>query len=422
MSGLKVAGPRGADDILPGTVEAWQRVEATMRSLLARYGFSEIRTPMFEHTDLFQRGVGEDTDVVAKEMYTFTDRGGRSVTLRPEGTAGVVRAWLEHGMHAGAQPTKLGYVSAPMFRYDRPEAGRYRQFHQMGVEVLGAASPMADAEVIAVAHALIADTGLKGAVARLNSVGDGACRPGYREALRRYYAPHLETLCADCRVRYERNPLRLLDCKKASCTPLVAGAPSTLDALCAECAEHFAGVQAFLAAADVPLEVDPGIVRGLDYYTRTVFEVAHPTLGALCGGGRYDGLVEELGGPPTPAVGFALGVERLLLAAREAGVERPAEGGVDVFLVCPSDDLRPDVFRTVMAWRGAGLMAEADLMGRSFRAQMRHADRIGARYAGVLGAEEKAHGTVSLRDMASGGQEEVPGGEAAAWLLARLRP
>jgi histidyl-tRNA synthetase len=380
----------------------------------------EIRTPMFEHTDLFQRGVGEDTDVVAKEMYTFTDRGGRSVTLRPEGTAGVVRAYLEHGMHAGAQPAKLGYVSAPMFRYDRPEAGRTRQFHQMGVEVLGAASPMADAEAIAVAHSLIAETGLPESLVRLNSVGDSVCRPAYREKLRAYYAPHLDELCPDCRLRYERNPLRLLDCKEPSCAPLVAGAPSPLDSLCAECAEHFAGVQAFLTAAAVPFAVDASIVRGLDYYTRTVFEVVHPTLGALCGGGRYDGLVEELGGPATPAVGFALGVERLLLAAREAGVDGGAEAGPDVFLVCASEELRPEAFRMVTAWRAAGLAAETDLVGRSFRAQMRHADRLRARFAGVLGADEQARGTVALRDMASGAQEEVAAGEAAAWLQSRL--
>lgn len=421
MSALKVAAPRGTEDILPGAIEAWQAVEATTRALFRAFGFIEVRTPLFEHTDLFQRGVGEDTDVVAKEMYTFTDRGGRSVTLRPEGTAGVVRAYLERGLHAGSQPAKLGYVSAPMFRYDRPEAGRSRQFHQMGVEVLGSASPMADAEVITLARSLIVRAGLAEATVRLNSVGDDACRPAYREKLRAHYAPHLDELCADCRVRYDRSPLRLLDCKKPSCQPLVLGAPSTLDALCAECAEHFAGVQAFLGAAEVPFAVDASIVRGLDYYTRTVFEVVHPALGALCGGGRYDGLVAELGGAPTPAVGFALGVERLILAVREAGGLVPAEAGPDVFIVCPTDDLRPAAFRLATSWRDAGLAAETDLVGRSFRAQMRHADRLKARYTAVLGQDEAARGTVALRDMASGAQEEVRAEASAAWLQAHLR-
>ncbi len=416
-----MAAPRGTDDILPGAVEAWQAVEATMRELMRVFGFAEIRTPMFERTDLFQRGVGEDTDVVMKEMYTFTDRGDRSLTLRPEGTAGVVRAYLERGLHAGPQPAKLAYVSAPMFRYDRPQAGRSRQFHQMGVEVLGAASAAADAEVIAMARALIARTGLSEAAARLNSVGDATCRPIYRERLRAYYAPHLDELCPDCRVRFERSPLRLLDCKQPSCAPLIAGAPSTIDSLCEACAEHFAGVRALLEAAGVPFAVDPSIVRGLDYYTRTVFEIVHPTLGALCGGGRYDGLVEELGGAPTPAVGFALGVERLILAAQEAGKAPGAAAGPDVFIVCPAEDLRPAAFRLAMAWREAGLAAETDLASRSFRAQMRHADRLGARFTAVLGPDEAARAAVALRDMRSGEQEEVAQDAAAAWLLSRVR-
>ncbi len=419
MSAQRIAAPRGTQDILPGSVESWQRLEATTRALLRRHGFREIRTPMFEHTDLFQRGVGEDTDVVAKEMYTFTDRGGRSVTLRPEGTAGVVRAYLEHGMQAGPQPVKLAYVSAPMFRYDRPEAGRYRQFHQMGVEILGAAAPMADAEAIAVARALLADSGLPDTRVHLNSVGDGACRPAYRDSLRAYYAPHLDELCAACRVRYERNPLRLLDCKEPDCTVLAASAPSPLDALCPPCREHLDGVRALLAVEGVPYEIDPGIVRGLDYYTRTVFEVVHPTLGALCGGGRYDGLVEELGGPATPAVGFALGVERLLLALAETAVVPAPPARPDVFLIAASDALRTDAARLVADWRAAGVAAETDLLGRSFRAQMRHADRLGAPFVAVLGADEALRGAVALRDMAAGNQEEVATDRVVAWLRER---
>jgi histidyl-tRNA synthetase len=418
MSATKVLAPRGVADILPDTVAAWQTVEATTRRLFARFGFSEIRTPMFEHTDLFIRGVGEDTDIVAKEMYTFTDRGGRSVTLRPEGTAGVVRAYLERGLHAGPQPAKLGYVSAPMFRYDRPETGRYRQFHQMGVEVLGSGLPVADAEVVTLAQRLIEESGLTGATVRLNSVGDAVCRPEYRLRLRAYYEPHLSELCADCKVRYERNPLRLLDCKQPSCTPFIAGAPTVLDSLCDGCRAHLEGVQAFLTAAGVPYALDPTIVRGLDYYTRTVFEVVHPTLGALCGGGRYDNLVEQLGGPPTAAVGFALGVERLLLALREAGVE-PLVEPPTVFVVCAAETLQPEAFRLATAWREAGIAVEIDLMGRSFRAQMRQADRLQARYVAVLGPDEAARGAVSVRDMRTGNQEEVDATGVVAWLEAR---
>jgi histidyl-tRNA synthetase len=421
MSALRLTAPRGVADVLPQAAGAWQRLEAVARDVFRRYGFAEIRTPMFEATELFLRSVGEDTDIVAKEMYTFVDRGGRSVTLRPEGTAGVVRAYLEHGMNAGPQPVKLCYVSAPMFRYDRPEAGRYRQFHQMGVEVLGAAAPAADAEVIAAAHALIADAGLPDAAVRLNSVGDAACRPAYRERLRDHYRPHLEALCPDCRVRFDRNPLRLLDCKQPQCAPFIASAPTLADALCDACRAHLDEVQALLTAARIPFRLDPGIVRGLDYYTRTVFEVVHPTLGALCGGGRYDGLVEELGGPPTPAVGFALGVERLLLALGERGVEAPAQAP-EVFVACAAEELRQEAFRTAMAWRGQGVAAEVDLLGRSFRAQMRHADRLGARFVAVVGRSEVERGTVTVRDMGAGTQEEVEAAGAVAYLRQRLAP
>jgi histidyl-tRNA synthetase len=411
MSSPRLAAPRGMPDILPPEVAQWRRVEAIARQVFSQAGFQEIRTPLVEATELFLRGVGEATDIVDKEMYTFVDRGGRSVTLRPEGTAGVVRAYLEHGMYAGPQPTKLSYVSAPMFRYDRPEAGRYRQFFQTGVEVLGAASPTADAEVVATAHRLIVEAGLGEATVRLNSVGDDACRPRYREALLAYYRPHLKELCPDCQVRYHRNPLRLLDCKEASCAPLVAAAPSILDALCSDCRAHLEGVEELLQAAGVPFQVDPRIVRGLDYYTRTVFEVVHPRLGAVCGGGRYDGLVEQLGGPPTPAVGFALGMERLLLALREAGVEVPSPSPT-VFLVCAAPELRPQAFALLTRWRAAGVWAEMDLADRSLRAQMRHADRLGVRYVAVYGPSEAQAGAITVREMATGTQTALPLDEA----------
>lgn len=420
MSQVKVPRPRGVDDLLPDAAGAWQRLDVVARAVCRRFGFHEIRTPIFEHTDLFLRGVGEDTDIVAKEMYTFVDRAGRSLTLRPEGTAGAVRAYIEGGLQAAPQPVKLFYSSAPMFRYDRPAVGRYRQFHQTGVEVFGAASPAADAEVIALAHTLFAEAGLPRAEVRLNSVGCPTCRPTYRERLLAYYRPHLGNLCADCRVRYERNPLRLLDCKVPSCASLAAGAPAVSEALCAGCAAHFAALRELLSAADVPFATDPGIVRGLDYYTRTVFEVVSGDGGALCGGGRYDGLVETLGGPAVAAVGFALGIERLLDAlVRARG--RAADGdGPDVFVVGTGDGALPDALRVASGLRAAGLSAEFDLAGRGIRAQMRHADRIDARFVAVLGEEEAARGVVAVREMRTGAQEDVAADGLAQWVKERV--
>ncbi len=417
---MKVARPRGVDDLLPDAAGAWQRLDMLARSVCHRFGFHEIRTPVFEHTDLFLRGVGEDTDIVAKEMYTFPDRAGRSLTLRPEGTAGVVRAYLEGGLQAAPQPIKLFYASAPMFRYDRPAVGRYRQFHQTGVEVFGAASPAADAEVITLAHALFAEAGLTQAEVRLNSVGCPTCRPRYRERLLAYYRPHIDNLCADCRVRYERNPLRLLDCKVPSCARLAAGAPTVSEYLCEGCAAHFATLRELLSTADVPFTADPGIVRGLDYYTRTVFEVVSGDAGALCGGGRYDGLVETLGGPSVPAVGFAIGIERLLDAlARAGGRAEPGEGPC-VFVVCAGEGLLADTLRLTSRLRAAGVSAEFDLLGRGVRAQMKHADRIRARFVMVLGEEEAERRVVAIRDMRTGVQEDVAADAVAEWVKERV--
>lgn len=405
--------PRGTNDILPDEAARWRHVESLYRRTFLCAGYGEIRTPVFEHTELFQRGVGADTDIVEKEMYSFTDRGGRSVTLRPEGTAPVVRAYLEHGLHGQPQPIKLFYVSSPMFRYDRPQAGRYRQFHQAGAEVFGAADPAADAEVIALAAGFFRALGLRGFSVRLNSIGCPGCRPAYRERLRTYYAPHLGAVCDDCRRRFEQNPLRLLDCKRDRA--LAAGAPSVLEHLCGDCASHFRAVQEYLHDLGVDFVLDPGIVRGLDYYTRTVFEVVHGQLGAqssLCGGGRYDGLVEACGGPPTPAVGFALGMERLLLTLQQEGVALPVSGGLDVFVAIAggageADQARRAAAVLVARLRAEGVSADMDLAGRSLKAQMRYAAKYPARFVAIMGEEELARGTVALRDMERGTQEEL---------------
>ncbi len=400
--------PRGTNDILPGDASRWRAVESVIHRTAARYGYGEVRTPLFEHTELFQRGVGDDTDIVEKEMYTFLDRGRRSLTLRPEGTAAVVRAYLEGGLAAGSQPVKLYYVSSPMFRYDRPQAGRYRQFHQAGVEVFGTAEPSADAEVIALAVDIFAALGLRGLEVRLNSLGCPACRAAYRDRLRDYFRPRLDQACEDCRRRFDRNPLRLLDCKVDRA--LAAGAPAMTEHLCDDCTRHFRAVQSYLRALGVRCAIDPGIVRGLDYYTRTVFEVVHPGLGAqssLCGGGRYDGLVEALGGPPTSAVGFAIGMERLLLALEAEGVTLPKPAGPDVFVAAAGEATRGEAMALTARLRREGLSAETDLCGRSLKAQMKHAGRLGAAFAVVVGEEELARGAVVLRDMARGEQENV---------------
>ncbi len=406
----KYKAPRGTQDVLPEVSWRWQRVEATFRDICRRYGYGEIRTPIFEDTELFVHGTGEGTEIVTKQMYSFEDRGGRSLTLRPEGTPSVVRAFLEHG-RASAGVQKFYYI-APIFRYERPQAGRYRQHTQLGVEAIGAPGPDIDAEVIALYHDFLGEIGLQGAVTHISSIGCPTCRPALYHALREFFAPKLAELCDFCQARYERNPLRILDCKVPADVEARQGAPSALDHLCDECREHFAGVRTQLDAIVIPYEVDPTIVRGLDYYSRTAFEVIHPSLGAkdvIIGGGRIDGLAEMLGGPPTPGIGFGSGLERLLLVLGEEGTSP----GPDVYVAAASEEARPTAFRLALDLRRAGLSAEIDYTGRSLRAQMKEANRLGARVAALLGEEEMAAGTVTLRDMASGEQESVPAGHVA---------
>lgn len=417
-----IQAPRGMRDILPGEVERWQAVESSVHDLAARFGFREIRTPVVEHTEVFQRTVGEATDMVEKEMYTFTDRGGRSLSLRPEGTAAVMRAYLEHGLKSQPQPGKFYYI-APMFRYDRPQKGRYRQHTQFGAETIGSADPAADAEVLTLPIRLLQSVGLTEVEVHLNSVGDATCRPRYLAALRDYFRPHADELCEDCRRRLEHNPLRVLDCKRDGCHRIARGAPSSIDYLCDACAAHLEGVKRHFDLLGVRYAIDPFIVRGLDYYTRTAVEVFSGRLGAqnaMFGGGRYDGLAEQLGGPPTPGVGFGFGLDRMLLVAEQEGLVPPMDRGVEVMVVTIGDAARPEGVRLLDALRAGDIRAEGDLLGRDTRAQLKHADRTGARFALVLGDDELAAGTVTVREMQSGDQAAVPRTQVVSTLKTRL--
>lgn len=405
---MEIKAPRGMQDILPDETPRWRYVEARMRRVARQFGYREIRTPVVEHTEVFQRAVGEGTDIVDKEMYTFRDRGNRSLSLRAEGTAPVMRAFLEHNLGAAGLPVRVYYI-CPIFRYDRPQAGRYRQHTQFGAEVIGSPEPAADAEVLSLAVRLVQSLGLARFDVHLSSVGDQVCRPRYIEALRAYYRPHLEELCDDCRRRFEIAPLRLLDCKNPQDRRIAEGAPRILDYLCEPCRAHFAGVRAHLDALGLPYTVDPTIVRGLDYYTRTAWEAFSQALGAqdvIFGGGRYDGLAEQMGGPPVPGVGFGMGIERLLLVLAREGIALPDEPGPDVFLATAGVD-SPRALALADHLRAAGLAVEVDVMGRGLRAQMKQADRVRARFALVLGAAEAERGVAVLREMATGVQEEV---------------
>lgn len=406
---MELRRPRGTNDILPGEVERWQRLENVVRTVFDRHGYAEIRLPIFEHTEVFIRGVGETTDIVEKQMYTFEDQGGRSLTLRPEGTAPVVRAYLEHKLHGRGLPAKLYYIG-PMFRYERPQAGRYRQFHQFGAEAIGSDSALLDVEMMAIPVHIYRELGLKNFRIELNSIGCEVCRPAYRQALRDYLAARLDALCPTCVRRLERNPLRVLDCKEKSCIEASEGAPKSYEYLCAECGDHFAAVQQGLDALGLEYVVNYRLVRGLDYYTRTVFELVGLDLGAqdaLGGGGRYDGLVEACGGPPTPAVGFAAGIERVLLSLEKLGIARE-EPTLDAYVVVQGDTDRATALQLAFALRTAGLRVEMDYLNRSMRAQMRAAQRSGAVYTVILGENEIAAGTAVVKDMATGEQQEVP--------------
>lgn len=400
-------GVRGAPDILPVDVDRWQSVEAEARRILQDYSYQEIRTPIFERTELFIRGIGEGTDIVEKQMYTFQDRGKESLTLRPEGTAPVIRACLEHHLLTPGGVSKVYYIG-PMFRHERPQAGRFRQFHQIGAEAIGIDDPALDAEVLDLLSYMFDTLRVSGWKLHLNSIGDDVCRPVFRDRFTRYLQGKKETLCPDCRVRLERNPLRVLDCKVEGCRRLVAQAPCPLESLCKDCKVHFNQLRKLLDLLKIDYHVDEHLVRGLDYYTRTTFEFVNPALGAqnaIAGGGRYDKLVKEMGGPPMPGIGFAIGMERLLvsLPPKEQG-----EAWAGVFAATLGKEAFHLALQIVQRLRRQGVRASLDLEGRSLKSQMRFAHKEGYRYALILGDDELKAGLATLKDMAKGDQEQVP--------------
>lgn len=406
--------PKGTQDILPGNSDKWRAVERALHEEAAAYGFGEIRTPVFEDTALFQRGVGETTDVVQKEMYTFMDKGNRSITLRPEGTAGTVRAFLEHGLSNGPLPVKLYYFTS-CYRYENTQAGRLREFHQFGVEMFGTNSPAADAEVIALANDAFERLGIQNIRLEINSIGCPACRADYHKALFDYFSLHKDKLCPTCLSRLDRNPMRILDCKSPVCSEIAQGAPKILDYLCSDCQKHFDGVQQYLTDVGIAFTVNPSIVRGLDYYTNTVFEFISGDLGAqstVCGGGRYNGLVEEMGGGALPALGFAMGLERLLMILEKQKAAFPEERPCELFIGSIGEPAHRYAFRLAHRLRRCSVAAVCDEVGRGLKAQMKYADKLGAVYSLVLGDDEIAAGKATLKNMKTGQKTELPLGDA----------
>ncbi|WP_243290661.1 histidine--tRNA ligase [Bacillus sp. FJAT-47783] len=421
--GIKI--PRGTQDILPGEVERWQYVEQKAREICRLYQYEEIRTPIFEHTELFTRGVGDSTDIVQKEMYTFEDRKGRSITLRPEGTASTVRSFVENKMYASPQqPVKL-YYNGPMFRYERPQTGRYRQFVQFGVEALGSSDPAIDAEVISLAMDLYESLGLKRLKLVINSLGDKESRKAHREALIKHFEGRIDEFCPDCQKRLQQNPLRILDCKKDREHELMTSAPSIQDYLNEESKAYFNKVLAYLESVNIEYEVDPNLVRGLDYYNHTAFEIMSNAEGfgaitTLCGGGRYNGLVEEMGGPTTPGIGFALSIERLLAALDAEKVELPTVKGIDCYVVTLGDNAKDYSVSLLKELRNAGISAEKDYENKKMKAQFKAADRLHAKYVAVLGDDELDKGVVNVKNMETGHQEEVQLEKLSCYLKERL--
>ena len=400
---------KGTKDVLPKDVHKNQYIEATALDIASKFGYKEIRTPVFEHTELFQRGVGDTTDVVQKEMYTFDDKGGRSITLRPEGTAGAVRSFLENGLCNEALPQKVCYLIS-CYRYEKPQAGRLREFHQFGVECFGTASPLADAEIIALAKSIFDTLGVRDLSLEINSIGCPKCRAEYHKALKEYFASRKDELCDTCKGRLDRNPMRILDCKSPICHEIAQGAPVVIDYLCDECKEHFEKVQKYLDAQNIEYKINPQIVRGLDYYTKTVFEFVSNSIGAqgtVCGGGRYDGLIEELGGKHLPSLGFAMGIERLLMLMDKQGIEIPKPSTCDLYVAVMGEKASLKSFEIIKAVRSCGLIAETDIVGRGLRAQMKYADKIGAKFSMVLGDNEIEQGKAVIKNMSSGEQTEI---------------
>ncbi len=415
--------PRGTQDILPADQPYWRAILQTVERLAQAYGYARIDTPIFEDTSLFERGVGGGTDIVDKEMYSFEDKGGTPITLRPEFTAGVMRAYIEHGMRTWPQPVKL-YSTGPIFRYERPQAGRFRQHHQFNVEAIGAQDPALDLEIMSVAWQLYTELGFGGLSFQLNSTGCPQCRPAYLHALKAYYQPHESAVCDDCRRRLQRNPLRVLDCKKESCQAIIAGAPHIIDYLCAECADHFSRLRHYLDLLGRPYELNHRLVRGLDYYTKTVFEVWASGIGAqnaLCGGGRYDGLVEELGGPPTPGVGFASGLERIVLLMKAQDIKPESLTPALFLLAYQGAEAKDSAVRLVNELRSGGMGAVLTFGDRSMKAQLRQANRSGVRFVFIIGPDELAEAQITVREMASGDQQRIARADFFAWAKEQVR-
>lgn len=410
--------PKGTKDVLPQEAYKWHYVENVARQTAKDFCASEIRTPTFEHTELFLRGVGDTTDIVNKEMYTFEDKGGRSITLKPEGTAGVARAFIENSLYAGVQPTKMYYIT-PVFRYEKPQAGRLREHHQFGVEYYGSDSPYADVEVMMIAKTFFNRLGITRLKLNINSIGCRECRKKYNEALKDYLRSNLDKMCPTCRERFDKNPLRILDCKEEGCRAITANAPVILDYLCDNCRAHHESVCNQLTLLGIDYEVNPHIVRGLDYYTRTVFEFISSDIGAqgtVCGGGRYNNLIEEVGGKPCPAVGFGMGLERLILTMESLGLPFGQEDVPDVYIAPLCDEAKDEAMLIADTLRTAGISCDTDLLGRSFKAQLKYVNKTGARYMIVIGTDEMASGVYAVKNLLSGSSEQVKKADLAAYL------
>ena len=419
--------PKGMKDVLPSDSARWRAVEKEMRRVALLNGYREIRTPVLEHTELFQRSAGESSDVVRKEMYTFKDMGGRSLSLKPESTAGAVRAFIENSLYAQALPMKLYYINSPHFRYEAPQSGRLREHHQFGMECFGAAQPSADAELIVLVVRLLESFGLKNLSVHINSIGCPNCRPAYQQSIREFLQLNRDKLCKDCQERMEINPMRALDCKNPDCKAILKDAPVMLNALCDECREHFEKLQAYLSDAGIRFTIDSRIVRGLDYYTKTVFEVITDTPNGeltVLGGGRYDGLVEQVGGPSIPAVGFGMGIERVLMLldalSPEECLVKPEDETPEVFVACQNQSLSMNAFVLLQDLRAAGLRADMDHQGRSLKAQFKYADKLGAKNMAILGEDEVQRGVVKLRDMSTREEWEAPLADAPELLKQRM--
>ncbi len=419
---MAVQAPKGTKDVRPDESYKWHYVEDLAREICESYGFNEVRTPVIEHTELFLRGIGDTTDVVQKEMYTFLDKGERSITLKPEGTAGVGRMFMEQGLFNEAQPTKMYYLYCPVFRYEKPQAGRLREHHQFGIEVYGAPRASADAECIALAFDMLTRLGVEGLSVNINSIGCPECRPKYNQKLKEYLSANYDGLCETCKTRFEKNPLRILDCKEEKCKEICKNAPMMIDCICEDCSSHFEELKGCLDALQIPYKVDPMIVRGLDYYTKTVFEIIADSegfKGTVCGGGRYDGLLEQLGGVKMPGVGFGMGMERLLLVV-ESFKPIPQPEPAAVYIAPMGAAARLSGFKLAEELRKSGVKTEFDHVGRSFKAQFKYADKLHAKMVVIIGDDELAQGVVNLKDMTDGTQTQIPAGELCETVMRKL--